>query len=78
MTRKEGNVVPFVRGRKGVSDMSADEILEHLKGRFSDNIVVLGFHENGTLELDTNASYERANWMLDRAKAMLFDDNEIS
>lgn len=67
-------VVQFKPKAKNVNDMTANEILEHLHDRFGDKIIVLALDQHHLLEINTNATLERANWMLDRAKKLLLQD----
>lgn len=75
MRKIEGKVIPFAPRPKDVSDMTADEILAHLKGRFNSKLIVIGFLDNDEkIELNTNTTLEKANWMLDRAKRLIHED----
>jgi len=68
---RDNTIVRFKPKTKDIGEMTADEILDHLSGRFKGKIVVLALDEYQLLELNTNATVERVNWMLDRAKKLL-------
>jgi len=67
------DIIPFAKPPKDVANMTADEILAHLKGRFKTGLAVVAFNDDGLVEVNSNMTHERAYWALNVASRLMIE-----